>query len=100
MRKLTDEEKENVASFIRDALYEDECPEKPTDDDISQRRAIEDFTLHVFSLCDNDSSQIDSLFELCNSGHNVGSDFALAIWFDMWLNDSNIWPVLGPQKFN
>jgi len=97
LRKLTEEEKQKVVFVVNDLLSED-FPEEPTEYDVLMKQKLEEFT--NFLLKDDVPSEIEHLLEMCeeyiNGDRNsstFGLCFGLAISYDMWLNNSPVWPV-------
>jgi predicted house-cleaning noncanonical NTP pyrophosphatase (MazG superfamily) len=98
IRKLTEEEKQKIIFVIND-LLSDDIPEEPTEYDVLMKQKLEEFT--AVYLKDNEPSQIEALLEICDNhikGENF-SCFGLIMAYDMWINESAVWPVMHNPKW-
>ena len=105
VRKLTDDEKQKIIMVINDFSSEyldEEIPEyEMTEYDALMKKKTVEWKLHL--LEDNESSKIEELLVMCEKyleekekpdNIGVGTDFAFIVMYDMWLNKSNVWPVM------
>ena len=104
VRKLTEEEKQKIMNVIDDFSAEyfiDEFPESEyiTEYDVLMKEKEEEWKLSL--LKDNEPSQIEALLEICEqyieekkNPKSFGIEFGLIMMYDMWLNKSNVWPVM------
>lgn len=98
LRKLTEEEKQKIKFVVNDVLSED-LPEEPTEYDVLMKQKQKEFILNL--LKDDEPEQIDALLEMCEeyikkdgtAFPGFGSTLALMAMYDMWLNNSLLWPV-------
>ena len=63
------------------------------------KQKLEEFI--AIHLKDNEPSQIESLLEMCDE-HIKGkspSGLGLVMAYDMWINESPVWPVLYNPKW-
>ena len=104
MRKLTKEEKQKILFVMNDffsiySLAESSESEYITEFDILMKKKEEEYKQLL--LEDSDPSTIDALLELCEDyikekndpTINGSTDFVLVMMYDMWINNSHVWPV-------
>jgi len=95
LRKLTDEEKQKVLFVVNDLIPED-MPEEPTEYDVLMEQKRQEFISHL--LRDNEDSGIEAIVKGCekyiNRDNSFGFRFSLIMMYDMWINDSPVWPVM------
>ena len=104
LQKLTEEQKQKILSVLDDfssIYFVDESPdaEYTTEYDILMKRKEEEWKLHF--LEDNIPSEIDALLKMCDEYEEekktpkiFGVEFGLIMNYDMWLNNSSVWPVM------
>lgn len=107
LQKLTEEQKKKIMDVLEDfssIYFADEFPDAEyiTEYDILMKRKEEEWKLHF--LEDNTPSSIEALLELCdeymenkNNPKSISSfsvDFSFIVNYDMWLNNSGVWPVM------
>jgi len=93
LRKLTDEEKQKVL-FVVNAVIHEDIHDEPTEEDVLMEQKRQEFISLL--LRDNEDSQIEALLEMCEEyiKGDTFSSLGLIIKYDMWLNDSAVWPVM------
>ena len=104
-RKLTKEEKKNIIFVINDLLAE-KMPKEATEYDVLMQKKLKEFTLHL--LKPDEIYKVEVLLDMCNeyisskkSGNPKGcvGGLGIIIMYDMWLNKSGSWPVMGNPEW-
>jgi len=96
-RRLTEEEKQKIVFVVND-LFSEDFPDEPSEYDVLMKKKLQEFTNIL--LKNDDSSDIEELIEMCEeyiNGDRNASTFGLCLGlaasYDMWLNNSPVWPV-------
>jgi len=110
MRELTEEERRKIL-FVMNDFFEKYVPEESSDSmyiteyDILMKEKNEAFKMDF--LKDNYPSEIDSLMEICENyiKEENGEGFpttslVLIMMYDMWVNESRVWPVMYNPKWD
>ena len=99
IRKLTEEEKQKIIFVIND-LLSDDIPEEPTEYDVLMKQKLEKFTASF--LQEIEPSQIEEHMEMCDEyikGEGLSTAFVLTMAYDMWINESAVWPTAPNPKW-
>lgn len=91
VHELTEEEKQTIIDNVK-VMISPEMPDEPTEYDIFIQNKNEEFIKYLFDLNDK-----EFLLELCSK--DFSSHFSIAVMYDMWLNDSAVWPVAYNPKW-
>ena len=111
LRKLTEKERQRV-TFVMNDFFEKYFPDEPSDPeyiteyDVLMKEKDEAFKMSF--LKDNEPSEIASLMEICDNyikdetdtSKMLSTAFGLIIMYDMWLNESPVWPVMNNPKWD
>jgi len=108
LQKLTVEQKKKIMDVLDDfssIYFVDEFPDAEyiTEYDILMKQKEEEWKLSF--LEDNTPSGIENLLTMCDeymenkkkppeSFESFGAEFVLIMMYDMWLNNSGVWPVM------
>jgi len=107
LQKLTEEQKKKIMDVLDDfssIYFVEEFPDAEyiTEYDILMKQKEEEWKLHF--LEDNTPSSIEALLEMCDEymenkknpkpNERFSVDFSFIVNYDMWLNNSAIWPVM------